>query len=86
MINTTFASVCAVILLGLILYTQGRKVWARRRGKAVKCQACGRAVVDSPVKIEEGDIELFFCCEHCADAYMKGGRNGSGGKAGKDDG
>jgi len=85
-INTTFASVCAAVLLVLILYTQGRKLWAKRRGKAVKCQACGRTVVDSPVKIKEGDSEFFFCCQHCADAYMKGARGKSDVKMDKGDG
>ena len=71
MINTTFATVCAVVLLGLIVYTQGRKMWAKKKGRAAVCAVCGRTVVDRPVKAEKDGQELTFCCEHCADAYMK---------------
>lgn len=42
--------------------------------------ACGRTVVDSPVKMKEGDSDVFFCCEHCADAYVRGNRAQSGSK------
>jgi hypothetical protein len=85
-INTTFASVCAVILLGLIFYTQGRKMWVKRKGKAMRCEACGRTIVDRPVRMEQDGRELVFCCEHCADAYVRGGRDESDGKTAKDDG
>ena len=83
MINPIFASICAAFMLGLILATQGMKLWARLRGRTVVCAACGRTVVDSPVKMEEGGRDIYFCCEHCADAYMKGGR---GEPEDKDDG
>jgi hypothetical protein len=85
-INPVFASICAAVMLGLILATQGMKVWAKLKGKAVVCAACGRTVVDSPVKIEEGGSDIFFCCQHCADAYIKGARDRSDGKIGKDNG
>jgi len=62
------------------------KAWAKLRGKAVVCAACGRTVVDSPVKIEEGGSDVFFCCQHCADAYVNGGRGEPDGNIGKDDG
>jgi hypothetical protein len=71
MINTTFATICAVVLLGLIVYTQGRKMWVKRKGRAAVCAACGRTIVDRPVKMEKGGRELVFCCEHCADACVK---------------
>lgn len=80
MINPVFASICAAVMLGLILATQGMKAWARLKGRAVVCAACGRTVVDSPVKIKEGDSDVFFCCEHCADAYVRGNRAQSGSK------
>jgi len=79
-INPVFASICAAVMLGLILAAQGMKAWARLKGRAVVCDACGRTVVDSPVKMKEGDSDVFFCCEHCADAYVKGNRAQSGSK------
>jgi hypothetical protein len=85
-IDPVFASVCAAVMLGLILATQWMKAWSKLRGRAVVCAACGRTVVDSPVKIEEGGSDIFFCCEHCAEAYVKGGRGKSDVKMDKDDG
>lgn len=64
--------ICALALLSLIVYTQSRKIVARRRGKAIKCESCGRTIVERPVKIKVDDKELVFCCEHCAQAYLKG--------------
>ena len=86
MINPILATICAAVMLGLILATQGVKLWAKLKGRSVVCAACGRTVVDSPVKIKEGGRDIFFCCEHCADAYVRGGRDKSDGKIGKDNG
>ena len=83
MINETLAIICAVVLLGLIVYTQGVKVWARMKGSAAVCSACGRTIVDRPVKVEEDGKQLAFCCEHCADAYLKSKSAGSGGEEGR---
>jgi hypothetical protein len=86
MVNETVAIICAVVLLGLIFYTQGRKMWATKKGKAMKCEACGRAIVDRPVRMEKDGRELVFCCQHCADAYVRGGRDKSDVKMSRDDG
>jgi hypothetical protein len=85
-INPVLASICAAVMLGLILATQVMKAWAKLKGRAVVCAACGRTVVDSPVKIEKEGRELVFCCGHCADAYVRSGRDKPNGQTGKDDG
>ncbi|RLF04553.1 MAG: transcriptional regulator [Thermoprotei archaeon] len=42
-----------------------------KRKELEKCDACGRRIADKPVKIEvNGEIKTF-CCEHCAEAYIK---------------
>ena len=79
MINTTLATICAVALLGLIVYTQGRRIWLRRRGRASRCDACGRAVAQRPVEIEHGGRRLTFCCQHCAEAYIRSHPDTNGG-------
>ncbi len=75
MINETLAIACAIVLLCLIVYTQGMKIWARKKGRAMACAACGRTIVDRPVRIVEDGREIVFCCEHCAAAYTSGGKN-----------
>lgn len=60
-------TICALVLLGLVTYTLGKKVSAKLR--AMKCMSCGRPIVE-PVKREVRGKEMVFCCEHCAEAYI----------------
>ena len=64
-------TISAIILFGLIIYTQVRKMLAKRGGEEMRCASCGRLVVERPVKKEMDGKELVFCCEHCAAAYVK---------------
>ncbi|MDI6639838.1 MAG: hypothetical protein QMD78_03335 [Methanocellales archaeon] len=50
-------TICALVLLGLVTYTLGKKVSAKLR--AVKCMSCGRPIVE-PVKREVGEKKWFF--------------------------
>jgi len=60
-------TVCALVLLGLIGYTQLRKILAK---KEMKCASCGRTIIERPVRKEVRGKGLVFCCEHCAEAYV----------------
>ncbi|WP_456487875.1 hypothetical protein [Candidatus Alkanophaga liquidiphilum] len=59
-------TICALVLLGLILHVEVRKLLKRKKEK---CATCGRVIVERPVKIVAEGEELTFCCEHCAAAY-----------------
>lgn len=59
-------TICALVLLGLILHAEVRKLLKRKKEK---CATCGRVMVERPVKIVAEGEELTFCCEHCAAAY-----------------
>lgn len=61
-------TICALVLLGLIGYTQLRKILAKK--EVMKCASCGRTIIERPVRKEIGGKELVFCCEHCAEAYV----------------
>jgi Zn finger protein HypA/HybF involved in hydrogenase expression len=65
----TIKTICAMVLLGLIAYTQGRRILVRIRKKTMRCATCGRTVFERPVKKEIDGKELVFCCEHCAMNY-----------------
>ena len=59
-----------LILLGLIAFVKLREILEKRRGIRMKCVACGRKTFERPVKIKINSKELYFCCEHCAKAYL----------------
>ncbi|MDI6888609.1 MAG: hypothetical protein QMC78_02785 [Methanocellales archaeon] len=61
-------TICALVLLGLIGYTQLRKILVKK--EAMKCASCGRAIIERPVRRGVRG-ELVFCCEHCAEAYVR---------------
>ncbi len=63
-----------IILVGLIAYTQLRKMLFR--GEKMRCFACGRRVVEKPVEVEIEGKKVYFCCEHCAAAYLQKSEKG----------